>query len=415
MRWGRRLALAAVLLLVGGLVYVAASLGVAVQRSYNPVPAEVPPAVRATPVQAGERINVLVMALDREAVRTDVLILVSLDLEEKRVGAVQIPRDTRAFLAGEGTIEKVNHAYAYGVRDEDPAFPPELRALKTVEGLLGVRIHHTVVVDMEAFIRAIDAIGGVEVDIPFRMEYDDPDQDLHIHFEPGPQILDGRRALDYVRWRHNNDGTGYPDEDLGRIRAQQVFIRTVVAQMTSPGNLVRLPVLLPQLAGYVQSSIEPARLPELVTLASGLSPERVEMVTLPGTTASLYDEKLGQYVSYYVHDPAATRRLVDRIVNGIDPERAASVAVAVAAAAGDARAEAVASRLAEQGFRVERTGPPADSPAVVRIIPGGDEAGSLMVARSLLAQGYPVEMVTGETAGDGPVQVILPAQEEPDG
>lgn len=409
MRWARWVALVAVLLIAGGAVYVFGSLGAAVNRSYVPNDPDVAPELRAAPVQPGERINVLVMALDREAVRTDVLILFSLDLEEKRVGAIQIPRDTRAFLAGEGTIEKVNHAYAYGVRDGDPAFPPNLRALKTVEGLLGVRIHHTVVVDMEAFVRAIDEIGGVEVDIPFKMEYDDPAQDLHIHFEPGRQVLDGKQALEYVRWRHNNDGTGYPDEDLGRIRAQQAFMRTVLAKVTSPGNLVRLPALAQTLAGYVESTIEPSRLPALAALVAGLKPEALEMTTLPGASASLYDEQFGQYVSYYLHDPVATRRLVDRLVNGIDPVKAAAIRVEVAARAGDPRAEAILRRMAEQGFQVRRAEPPESPPGAVTVVPAGpDRAGALLVARSLMAQGYPVEVVEDVPESTGIVRVLLP-------
>ncbi len=410
MRWARWVALIAMLLLTAGAVYVVASLRTAVDRSYVPHTPDAAPEMRAAPVQPGERINVLVMALDREAVRTDVLILFSLDLEEKRIGAIQIPRDTRAFLAGEGTIEKVNHAYAYGVRDGDPAFPPNLRALKTVEGLLGVRIHHTVVVDMEAFVRAIDEIGGVEVDIPFKMEYDDPYQDLHIHFEPGRQVLNGQQALEYVRWRHNNDGTGYPDEDLGRIRTQQAFMRTVLAKVTSPGNLVRLPSLAQTLAGYVESTIEPSRLPGLVSLFAGLEPGAVEMTTLPGVSASLYDEGFGQYVSYYLHDPVETRRLVDRLVNGIDPGEAAAIRVEVAAGADDPRAGAIISRMAEQGFQVSRTAPPDSPPPAVRVVPAGpDGAGGLLVARSLMAQGYPVEMVSEVAEATGVVRVLLPA------
>lgn len=286
-------------------------------------------------MQPGERVNILAMALDQEALRTDVLLLVSLDPEQKRAGAIQLPRDTRAYLAGRGTIEKVNHAYVYGVLDEDESFPPNLRTLKTVEGLLGVRIHYTVVVDMAAFVRAVDAIGGVEVDIPFKMEYDDPYQDLHIHFEPGPQVLYGQQALEYVRWRHNNDGTGYPDEDLGRMRAQQAFMRTVIAKVTSPGSLVRLPALLDHRAF-------PPPLPD----RTGRQPR-------PGF------------------------------------------------------------RREEQGFRAGRIDPPSDLPAAVRVVPGDDADGSLMVARSLLAQGYAAEMVTAGAEQGGAVRVILPAWEEP--
>jgi len=403
-------------LITAGVVYVLSSLGMAVSRSYTPVAPEVAPEVRAALVQPGERVNILFMALDDQEVRTDVIILASLDLEQKKAAAIQIPRDTRSFLAGEGTIEKINHAYAYGVRDGDETFPPNLRTLKTVEGLLGVRIHYTVVVDMDAFTRAIDEIGGVEVDIPFVMDYDDPYQNLHIHFNPGRQILNGQQALEFVRWRHNNDGTGYPDQDLGRIRAQQQFIRTVLAQVTRPGNLVRLPSLVQVMAGYVESTIEPARLASLAAMAASIDVSGIEMVTLPGIDAMLYDPKTDLRVSYFVHDPVETRQLVDRLVHGVDPKQAAQVQVEVAATPGDRRASAVVNRLAEQGFQASLVLPPEELPSVVRVVPDGQgRERSLLVARSLMAQGYPVEMVTEEDPETaGAVRVILtPTQEEP--
>lgn len=415
-RWGLVAILVIAALVAAGVLYVLSSLGIAVSKSYTPVAQEVAPEVRAAPVQPGERVNILFMALDDQEVRTDVMILGSIDLEQKKAAAIQIPRDTRAFLAGEGTIEKINHAFAYGVRDGDEAFPPNLRSLKTVEALLGVRIHYTVVVDMDAFTRAIDEIGGVEVDIPFVMDYDDPYQDLHIHFNPGRQILNGQQALEFVRWRHNNDGTGYPDQDLGRIRAQQQFIRTVLEQVTRPGNLVKLPGLIQVLAGYVESTIEPARLASLAAMATSIDVNNIEMVTLPGIDAMLLDPKTGLRSSYFVHDPAATRQLVDRLVHGIDPDQAAQVQVEVAAAPGDPRAAAVVNRMVEQGFRAKLVLPPEELPSVVRVVPNGQgKEQSLLVARSLMAQGYPVELVTEkapETAGA--VRVILnPAQEEP--
>ncbi|MFZ5816375.1 MAG: LCP family protein [Bacillota bacterium] len=397
-------------LLTGGVIYVVSSVGMAVGESYVPVSPEVAPEVRAAPVREGERVNILLMALDEEQLRSDVMMLVSVDMEEKRVGVISIPRDTRAFLAGKGKIEKINHAYAYGVGDEK--FPANLRALKTVEDLLDVRIHYTVVVDMQAFTRAIDEIGGVWVDIPFKMEYDDPIQDLHIHFEPGRQKLNGQKALEFVRWRHNNDGTGYPDEDLGRIRAQQQFIRTVIDQVMKPGNLASLPSLITKLARYVESTVEPARLASMAMLAASLDKSSIEMVTLPGTGASVYDPELEQPVSYYIHDPVETRKLVDRLVHGIDPAEASQVAVEVAAAPGDGRAAEVVARLAEQGFVASLVAPPAgEPPAKTRIIPTTREKSrSLLIARSLIAQGLEVEMVEEPSpSANGAVRVILGA------
>ncbi len=406
-RTWRLVALVLAALITAGVVYVVSSVGVAVEEIYTPISQEVAPEVRAAPVQAGERINILLMALDDEELRSDVMMLASIDMEQKRVGVIQIPRDTRALLAGKNKIEKINHAYAYGVGDKE--FPANLRALKTVENLLDVRIHYTVVVSMDAFRAAIDEIGGVTVDIPIKMEYDDPYQDLHIHFEPGRQDLNGQQALEYVRWRHNNDGTGYPDQDLGRIRAQQAFIRTVMEQVMRPGNLVTLPSTITRVARYVESTMEPARMGALALMAPSLDRSSIEFATLPGVDGFLLDPETEKQVSYYLHDPDATRQLVDRLIHGIDPAEAANVKIEVAAAPGDERASVVVARLVSQGFQATMVAPPAGSlPSKTRIQPRTKEkTQSLLVARALMAQGFEVEMVEEPDPNAQAVRVIL--------
>jgi len=411
-RWWQGPVLLLAALITLAVIYVTTSLTRAIGESYNPIPDTVDPDLRAAPVQAGERVNILFMALDKEALRSDVMMLASIDTERKQVGVIQIPRDTRALLAGKGVIDKINAAYASGVGDEE--FPANLRALKTVEDLLDVRIHYTVVVEMDAFVRAIDAIGGVPVDIPIQMDYDDPYQDLHIHFEPGPHLLDGQKALEYVRWRHNNDGTGYPDEDLGRIRAQQAFIRAALDKVMQPGTLISLPNLIGDLARYVDSTIEPARLASLALLAASIEPDDVEMATLPGVAVNLPDMVTGAPASYYVHDPVETRRLVARLVWGVDPEQAGGVRVELLAPPGDEGAGLLADRLKEMGFTASiQAAPGGEPPAKARVIPAApDGEASLLVARALMAQGLEVEMVEKHDSDSGGViRVLLPASE----
>jgi LCP family protein required for cell wall assembly len=408
-RWWQVPLLLLALIITIAVIYVTTSLSRAIGESYNPISDLVDPDVRAAPVQAGERVNILFMALDDEALRSDVMMLASIDTERKQVGVIQIPRDTRALLAGKGTIDKINAAYAFGVGDEE--FPANLRALKTVEDLLDVRIHYTVVVDMDAFVQAIDAIGGVAVDIPIQMDYDDPYQDLHIHFEPGPHVLYGQKALEYVRWRHNNDGTGYPDEDLGRIRAQQEFIRSAIDQVTRPGTLISLPNLIAELSQYVESTIEPARLASLALLAASIDPDDVEMITLPGVAVTLPDMATGASASYYVHDPVETRRLVARLVYGVDPEQAGAIRVELVAPPGVEGVALLASHLEELGFDVStQVTADADPPGKARVIPASpDREASLLVARALMAQGLEVEMVEKyDPNAGGVIRVLLP-------
>lgn len=300
-------------LIVAAIVYVATSVTVAVQEIQMDEPPPAAPEVAPAPVKPNEPVNILVMGLDDDKLRSDTLMLVSVDTDKKKVGVIQIPRDTRARLAGKGTFEKINAAYAYGVGDKQ--FPAHLRALKTVEDLLEISIHHTVVIELDAFRKIVDEVGGVEIDIPRKMEYDDPEQNLHIHFEPGPQKLDGKQALEFVRWRRNNDGTGYPDADLGRIRAQQQFLRSLMAEALKLTNLPQIPVQATRVAKYVKTTLQPARLLQFASLAPSVD---VEFATLPGVDAYLLDPRENAQISYYLHDPVETKKLVDRLVGGLD-------------------------------------------------------------------------------------------------
>jgi LCP family protein required for cell wall assembly len=393
--------------ITAALVYTLSMVGVAVQEMADPVQTEVlKPEARPVPVQENQRINLLAVGLDDDRLRTDTMLLVSIDPETRKVAVLQIPRDTRALLAGKGTFEKINGAYAYGVGDKQ--FPANLRSLKTVEDLLDVSIHYTVVIDLDGFRQVIDDIGGVTVDIPQKMDYDDPTQDLHIHFEPGKQKLLGKQALEFVRWRHNNDGTGYPDGDLGRIRTQQQFLGTLLDQLLKPSNLISLPKQLLTLSRNVSTSMDANRMLSLTKLAASIDRKAITFATLPGTDAYLLDPIENRRLSYYLSDPVATRQLVDQQIRGIDPKQAARVRVEVAAT-GSAAVTQLADRLASQGF-VTSAGVAADAaPEKTRVVAlHGETAGAQLVAKSLASLGYTVEILSqSDDKAQADVRVVI--------
>lgn len=158
--------------------------------------------------EEANNVNVLVLGCDERegesVARADVIIVATLRPEAKKVSLFSLPRDTRVAIKGHG-MDKVNHAMAYGgiplVQD-------------SVENLLGIQIDHYVKVNFDGFINVIDALGGVNIDVPTRMYKPLEAIDLL----PGYQTLDGADALAFVRWR--GDGTG----DYGRIERQQQFI-----------------------------------------------------------------------------------------------------------------------------------------------------------------------------------------------
>ena len=117
-----------------------------------------------------------------------------------------------------GKSRKINYAYNLGGMDQ---------MRETVSDALGIPVDFTVEVNLKAFVKLVDEIGGVDFEVPLNMNYDDPYQDLHIHLKKGMQHLDGQNALKVVRFRHNNDGSGYGTEDIGRIGTQQAFLKVM--------------------------------------------------------------------------------------------------------------------------------------------------------------------------------------------
>jgi polyisoprenyl-teichoic acid--peptidoglycan teichoic acid transferase len=399
--------LAVAALVTAVVLYTLSMVGVAVQEMTDPVqPQTLTPEARPVPVQERQRINILAVGLDDDQLRTDTMLVVSIDPQSKQVAVLQIPRDTRAMLSGKGTYEKINGAYAFGVGDKQ--FPANLRALKTVEDLLDVSIHYTVVIDLDGFRQVIDKIGNVTVTIPQKMDYDDPTQDLHIHFEPGVKKLNGKEALEFVRWRHNNDGTGYPDGDLGRIRTQQQFLGILLDQMLKPANLLSLPNQLVTLSKNVSTSMDVTQMLNLTKLSASISRQDITFATLPGTDAYLLDPGENRRLSFYLPDPEATRQLVDRLIRGIDPKEAARVRVEVAAT-DEATAATLSSRLTSQGFASSVVRVDGPAPEKTRIIDlKGDTAQSQLVARSLASLGYTVEILSQpDGAATADVRVII--------
>lgn len=194
-----------------------------------------------TPPIASEPVNVLVLGVDErngDTGRSDSMFLVHLAGGEARV--LSIPRDTLVSIPGYGE-GKANSAYTYG--------GPEL-AKEVVGGLLNMPVHHYVKVNLAGFRHVVDLMGGVSFDVPKRMYYVDPYDQLVIDLKPGRQILDGEKAEQFVRFRHDEIG-----DDVGRIHRQQEFLKAAAAQALTPSNLPRLPGLLSTARQYVQTDL----------------------------------------------------------------------------------------------------------------------------------------------------------------
>ena len=168
------------------------------------------------------KMNVAVFGVDADETRTDVMFVVHYDSAQESLSLISVPRDTRVdvcreveeLLGSSYGVMKFNAVHAIGGEKYGPQ-----AAVLQLEDLLGVKIDHYVKVDFDALVEIVDAVGGVEVDVPQDMKWDMSDTgDIKIDLKKGLQTLDGNKALQLVRYRK-----GYANGDVGRIQVQQMF------------------------------------------------------------------------------------------------------------------------------------------------------------------------------------------------
>ena len=243
--------------------------------------------------------TILIGGLDNENGGSDTNLLVAVDAKNKAINVLSLPRDT--LLNVSWSVKKLNNALHHG------GFT---RTMNEISNLLGIPVDFYVTVDLSAFVELVDAIGGVRFHIPVDMDYDDPYQDLHIHFSAGEQLLNGEDALKVVRWRQNNDGTGYATADIGRIGTQQAFLLTAAKQFLQLSNLDKLDDLAKIIHENVDTTLTPANILWFGEQAFACGADQIMFHTLPGDGAGWYSGG-----SYYILDDAATLELVNTYMN----------------------------------------------------------------------------------------------------
>ena len=246
--------------------------------------------------------TILLSGVDDHNGGSDTNILVAVDAENDYIYGVSIPRDTKAII--NGSNHKINYAYNSGGMS---------LLAETVRDQLGIPVDYTVSVDLQGFAALVNAIGGVDFEVPIDMNYDDPYQDLHIHFSAGMQHLTGEEALKVVRFRHNNDGSGYGSEDIGRMQTQQNFLKAVAQQTLTVGNLDKIDEFVKIFNSYVETDLTLGNLAWLGKEAIGMGADAIQFSTLPNEWRSPYiylnqEETLtlvNTYLNPYVEDRTA--------------------------------------------------------------------------------------------------------------
>lgn len=234
--------------------------------------------------------TVLVMGTDNAGLRTDVLMVGFINSRSKTVDVLSVPRDTQVKIGAR--YYKINSAYAIGQEEQ---------TIESVEKLLDVKIDGYVKFSFETFRETIDAVGGVNFDVPQDMFYEDPYQDLYIDLKAGPQHLNGEEAEGLVRFRR------YPTGDEGRIAVQQEFIKEIIRQKANPAILLAAPAIVKTLEKNIDTNLEEKDIVELAGAAVRAGTDGFNTYKLPGRAAYQYG------ASYYICDATQTANLVSEI------------------------------------------------------------------------------------------------------
>lgn len=256
------------------------------------------------------KVLVLGVSTDLDSELTDTIMVASYNPNTQKANLLSIPRDT---FTGKNksratASQKINALYNI---NKNPK-----KTLEAVNELTGLDIQYYVVVKTEALIEVVDAIGGVEFDVPIDMKYDDPTQDLHIDLKAGLQKLDGDKAEQLLRWRHSNSKNGvmttYPSEygndDFGRMRTQRDFIVATMKQTLKPGNIFKIGQLLEIANKNVETNIELSLAKDYVPYAVEFNTDDIKTAALPGTTP---DIKETNGVSVFVVNKTEAKELIN--------------------------------------------------------------------------------------------------------
>lgn len=249
--------------------------------------------------------TVFLAATDKAGTLTDVMMVMRYDTNNQTVGVVSVPRDTLVAR------QKGNPRLVYGGGGVD-------QRIQDISDMLGVPIDCYVKVNIKGFIKLVDYLEGIDFYVPCDMNYDDPAQDLHIHYKKGMQHLTGQQAMEVARFRKNNPdengkSTGY--SDVGRTETQQKLLIALAKKVLSWNNLTRINGFVEIFNDNVDTDLSLNEMLYFASQAVNLDPSTgVETATLPGRGDGVYRG----YRYCYELDQEGTLELVNRLINPYD-------------------------------------------------------------------------------------------------
>ena len=302
----------------------------------------------------------------------DSIMVASYNPQTQQASILSIPRDTYVGRRDKETATqnylasyKMNSVYRNGTNIEE--------AVERVSELTGLEIHNYVIIDTDAIIEIVDAIGGVMFNVPIDMDYDDPTQDLHIHLKAGEQLIDGDKAEQLLRFRHNNDWTTYPaeygDNDLGRMRTQREFIQETLKQLVKFENVTKVLDVIDITFKNIKTDLSMQTIKYYIPYIFKFNMQNIQTGTLPGAS----EQCNGIWI--YVANSRKTKELVDELftdviieetttntiegtnITGEDIQTSKEVKIELLNGTGlDSILEEVKEELENAGYEVTKTG-----------------------------------------------------------
>jgi len=236
------------------------------------------------------RVNILLLGHNNKL--TDTIMLASFNYDLKHVDIISVPRDTyyeRPEFPG-AAYQKINSVY-------ETEYEKGIAAAVS-EVLGGVPIHYYMIISDNGVAKIVDSMGGVKFDVPIDMKYDDPEQNLHINLKAGLQVLDGAHAVQYLRFRK-----GYINADLGRIDAQQAFMKEAFRQSLSKD----FPKVIKAVSAQVDSNLDSSLAVRMAGEAVGMSGDSIALWMAPG------EPETRNGASYYIADKTAAIEMMRQI------------------------------------------------------------------------------------------------------
>ena len=265
---------------------------------YNP--SLVPSELRV--ISLNKKLNILVLGCDEVFVenessskvikgRSDTIIILSCNPFNNTLNILNIPRDTKINIPGHGS-EKINFLNSIG----GPIFTKQC-----IEKLLKIHIDNYVMVNVQGLNKIIDEIGGIVIDVPQRMQYQDITAMLNINLFPGRQILNGERAVGFVRFRYDNLG------DIGRIQRQQIFMRAVIKKLLDPITFTKLPEVISMYKKTILTDLKSKEIIKIANFIRNISSSNQNIVILPG--------EFGRYntVGYWIPNQDEINKIVRKM------------------------------------------------------------------------------------------------------